>query len=186
MEDVPFTCPVCGEEFSRREGYHRKKHLEGHQLTLVWKCARCNYKTGSRRFHDHVKHWHTRHFGSPEPPVAEVVPDIPAEGDTRRVTRSSRSPPTGSRSSRGRHSPRVRSRESPARRESQRRRSAASQDPEPARRRRPTRSATVSRPPSTPERPAAAQLARSATASRPPSPSPRSVQRQPHPSGRPQ
>ena len=171
MDEVPFTCPVCKERFTSKEGYQRKKHLEGHSLKLLWACTRCAYKTGARRFHDHSKHWKTRHFGLPEPPTPEVVPEVPvAAGDTRRVTRSSRSPPAGSRSSRGRHSPRSRQRESPVGRGSlpgSYKRATSAQEPETSRRRRPARSATVSRPPSSPsqESPGRTEQPQTATAS---------------------
>ena len=96
VEDQPFKCPYCGEQFSKREGFQRKKHLlTEHQVELCWRCPQCQYKTQSRRYHDHLKHWRARHFGDQEPPVAELEPVVQAA--TRRSR--SRSPrPSSSRS----------------------------------------------------------------------------------------
>ena len=104
VEDQPYQCPKCGELFSKREGYQRKKHLlEQHQLELFWRCTQCSYRTVSRRYHDHAKHWRARHFGEQEPPKAELMA-VEAAGsrDTRRVLprrrSTSRTPPRPSTS----------------------------------------------------------------------------------------
>ena len=88
-----FKCPECGEVFSRREGYQRKKHLsEVHQLTLLWTCSaeECTYRTTSRRYHDHHKHWVNRHGGQPLDPRPLLVPEEGdgSPGDGGRVTRA--------------------------------------------------------------------------------------------------
>ena len=81
-------CPECGEVFSKREGYQRKKHLsQRHGLTLFWRCTLCEYKTHSRRYHDHQKHWQVRHFEEPIPPVAQLEREEPEPDEPSRASR---------------------------------------------------------------------------------------------------
>ena len=73
-----FTCPKCGEVFSKREGLQRKAHLkEQHGVYLEWRCAQCTYLVPSRRLHDLQKHWESKHFGEAEPPVPQLQPINP-------------------------------------------------------------------------------------------------------------
>ena len=73
--EPPFVCPACGEGFRRWEYRSRSRHLARHGLLLYWKCPACPYRTASRRFHDHVKHWRAVHSGARPAPLAQVEAD---------------------------------------------------------------------------------------------------------------
>ena len=97
-EDQPFKCPRCGEQFSKREGFQRKRHLAEHGLELFWRCSLCDYQTPSRRYHDHQKHWQARHFGEQVPPEPRVQ-TVGGVSDSRRVRKRSPSQSPGDRGS---------------------------------------------------------------------------------------